>query len=183
VHVVVGLGNPGVRYAATRHNIGFMVVDHLARQGNAPWSTSREDHCQLVHLDLAAQEVLLVKPQTYMNASGAAVAALQQRLGFDSEEVLVVLDDFLLDFGRLRWRRKGSDGGHNGLASVIEKIGTQNIPRLRVGIGQPQEDIIDYVLKPFAPTENVERMVQWTCKAVEMYLNEGMDAAMNRFNA
>ncbi len=185
MHVVVGLGNPGGRYAATRHNIGFMVADHLARQGNVSWAASPAEHCELVHIKLAAGEVLLVKPQTYMNRSGVAVVALQQRLGFAGEEILVVLDDFLLDFGRLRFRRKGSDGGHNGLASIIEQVGSQNISRLRVGIGQPppEEDVIDYVLEPFAAAENVGRVVQWTCEAVEMYLSEGMDAAMNRFNA
>ncbi len=184
MHVVVGLGNPGARYAATRHNVGFMAADRLAQQGGRSWSARREEHCELARIDLVARHVLLVKPQTYMNSSGKAVVALQRRLGFDVEEVLVVLDDFLLDFGRLRFRRKGSDGGHNGLASVIEEMGTAHIPRLRVGIGPaPQEDVIDYVLSPFAAAEDVESAVKQTCEAVEMYLSEGMDAAMNHFNA
>ena len=185
MHVVVGLGNPGARYAATRHNVGFMAADHLAQQGGRSWSARREEHCELARIDLLARHVLLVKPQTYMNGSGKAMVALQRRLGFAAEEVLVVLDDFLLDFGRLRLRRKGSDGGHNGLASVIEEMGTADIPRLRVGIGRPapQEDVIDYVLSPFAAAEDVESIVKRTCQAVEMYLSEGMDAAMNHFNA
>jgi PTH1 family peptidyl-tRNA hydrolase len=128
--------------------------------------------------------VLLVKPQTYMNRSGVAVAALWHRLEFDAEDALIVSDDFLLDFGRLRFRRKGSDGGHNGLASVIEEMGTQRIPRLRVGISSPlpERDVIDYVLSPFAADEDVEQLVERTCEAVEVYLSEGMDAAMNLFN-
>lgn len=182
MRVVVGLGNPGPRYAATRHNIGFMVVDRLAAEGGGWWVD--QDQSQTVEVRLAGREILLVKPQTYMNRSGIAVAAFQRRLGFAPEEVLVLLDDFLLDFGRLRLRRGGSDGGHNGLASILEHLGTPQVPRLRLGIGSPPlgEDPIDYVLGPFGATEQVAGLVGRGCQAIEMCAWEDIDKAMNQFN-
>ena len=182
MRLVVGLGNPGPRYAATRHNIGFMVVDRLAAGNGGRWVD--QDHSQAAQVQLADQEILLVKPQTYMNRSGVAVVACQRRLGIAPEEVLVLLDDFLLDFGRLRLRRGGSDGGHNGLASVLEHLGTPQVPRLRLGIGAPPagEDPIDYVLGAFAAAEPVVELVARACQAVEACTREGVDKAMNQFN-
>jgi PTH1 family peptidyl-tRNA hydrolase len=185
LHLVVGLGNPGSRYASTRHNIGFMVVDRLAQEGRRAWSSDQETRSQLALVELAGSEALLVKPQTYMNNSGEAIRALHLRLGFEPGEILVVMDDFLLDFGCLRLRRKGSDGGHNGLASVIEKMRSQDIPRLRMGLGSPApgQDSIDYVLAPFGEDEAVEELVERGCRAVESFVEEGIDTAMNRFNS
>ena len=179
---MVGLGNPGSRYAETRHNIGFMVVERLAAEGQGQWASQEESQVALIQL--AGRETLLVKPQTYMNRSGAAVAALQARTGFAPGEILVLLDDFLLDFGRVRLRRGGSDGGHNGLASVLEHLSTQEVPRLRLGIGLPPPgaDAIEYVLSPFAPGEDVEGLVGRGCQAVETWASAGIEAAMNRFN-
>lgn len=182
MRLVVGLGNPGPRYAPTRHNIGFMVVDHLAAEGGGRWG--EQDHSLAAQVQVADQELVLLKPQTYMNRSGVAVAALQQRLGFAPGEVLVLLDDFLLDFGRLRLRRGGSDGGHNGLASVLEHLGTVQVPRLRLGIGAPPagtEDI-EYVLGPFGAAEPVADLVGRACQAIETCTREGVDKAMNQFN-
>lgn len=182
MRVVVGLGNPGARYAQTRHNIGFMVADWLAAARGGPWRVQGES--QVAPLGLADREVILVKPQTYMNRSGAAVAALQAQAGFAPGEMLVLLDDFLLDFGRLRLRRGGSDGGHNGLASVLEHLNTQEVPRLRLGIGPlpPGEESIDYVLSPFSPGEDVEGLVARGCLAVEACASAGIEVAMNQFN-
>lgn len=182
MRIVVGLGNPGPRYAATRHNIGFMVVDHLAAERSVRWVGQNQS--QATQVRLADREVLLVKPQTYMNRSGAAVAAFQQWLGFAPEEALVLLDDFLLDFGRLRLRRGGSDGGHKGLASILEHLSTFQVPRLRLGIGPPppDEDPIDYVLGPFLAEEDVAGLVERGCQAIEVCASEGIDKAMNQFN-
>lgn len=182
--VLVGLGNPGVRYAETRHNIGFMVVDRLAIQGKGRWLEREEACSRVAAVQLAEREVLLVKPQTYMNRSGLALASLQPKLEFRPEEVLVLLDEFELDFGRLRLRRRGSDGGHNGLASVLEQLGSRDVPRLRLGIGQPPpaEDAIDYVLRPFDSGQEVDALVERACRAVEVYIRCGIEAAMNRFN-
>lgn len=182
MRIVVGLGNPGPRYAATRHNIGFMVVDRLAAEGGGRWAD--QDQSQAAQVELADREILLVKPQTYMNRSGIAVAAFQRRLGFAPEEMLVLLDDFLLDFGRLRLRRSGSDGGHNGLASILEHLDAPQVPRLRLGIGAPPpgEDPIEYVLSPFGTTEQVAGLVARGCQAIEVWAREGIDKAMNQFN-
>ena len=179
--VVVGLGNPGPGYAGTRHNIGFLVAEGLAG-GRGVWL--REEGAETARAAIAGEEVLLVKPQGFMNRSGDAVRALQERAGFAPEEVLVVLDDFLLEFGRLRLRRGGSDGGHNGLASVLERLQTDQLARLRLGVGPvPEGDSdIDFVLSPFAPGEQVEELVKRGCAAARCWLEEGIEAAMNRFN-
>lgn len=184
MHIVVGLGNPGPRYASTRHNIGFMAVDFLAFTAGAQWRLEEECRSEVTELELAGCRVLLAKPQTYMNRSGAAVRALSQEREIDPGELLVVFDDFLLDFGRMRFRRGGSDGGHNGLSSVLEQLRTQRISRLRLGIGQapPEMDVIDYVLSPFAADEAVEDLVRCSGRAIEVYMREGIEAAMNQFN-
>lgn len=181
---VVGLGNPGEQYARTRHNVGFLALEQLVRQ--APGSWVRESGCQarLRRLALGQHEVLLAQPLTYMNRSGAAVRALAERFGWGPGDLLVVLDDFLLDFGRLRFRRGGSDGGHNGLASVLEEMGTAAVPRLRVGIGQPPLEVstIDYVLSPFGPDEPVAELAEQAAQAVVYCVEAGIEAAMNRYN-
>ena len=189
--LVVGLGNPGTRYADTRHNVGFMAVDLLAAQAGGRWRSEPGCHSEAATVGLADRELLLAKPQTFMNRSGVAVLALGQRFDCLPEEMLVVFDDFLLDFGRLRFRRGGSDGGHNGLASIVESLGSQAIPRLRMGIGQPLSDgdialsdgdIVDYVLSRFDDDESVEELIERSAQAVVCYIEEGVEAAMNRFN-
>ena len=179
--VVVGLGNPGPRYAGTRHNIGFRVAEGLL-DGRGKWV--REEAAEIARIRIAGQEVLLVRPQSFMNRSGEAVRVLRERGGLTPAETLVVLDDFLLDFGRLRLRRGGSDGGHNGLASVLEVLQTDQVPRLRLGVGPvpPGESDIDFVLAPFAPGEEVAGLVERGCAAARCWLAEGTEAAMNRFN-
>ena len=136
MHVVVGLGNPGPRYAATRHNIGFAVVDQLAAAASVPWRSRSSSGAESQTALLDDGETLLVKPHTYMNRSGVAVSSLQRDLGFDTGHVLVVVDDFNLEFSRLRLRRGGGDGGHKGLASILEELDSGEMPRLRVGIGR-----------------------------------------------
>jgi len=186
LHIVLGLGNPGARYAGTRHNTGFMLVDYLARRVGAEWTVSARDHSVLAEVNWDNQPVLLVKPQTYMNRSGRAARALCTRFAVPPSDVLVAYDDFLLDFGRLRLRGRGSDGGHNGLSSIIEELSSQDVPRLRLGIGQPPQgdDITEYVLAPFSQSDReVETLVEWGAAAVETYFSEGIEVAMNRFNA
>jgi len=182
LHVVIGLGNPGQRYARTRHNIGFIIVDLLAAGG----STWRDGAAQsrIAVTEAAGAEVLLVKPQTYMNRSGVAVAALRRQYEFELDRALVVCDDFLLDFGRLRLRRAGSDGGHNGLASVLEELGTAAVPRLRVGVGPVPEggDDIDFVLADFGAGEDVGALADRGRGAAISWVADGVDVAMNQFN-
>ncbi|WP_027719206.1 aminoacyl-tRNA hydrolase [Desulfovirgula thermocuniculi] len=186
MHLVVGLGNPGAEYARTRHNVGFMVVDRLAAdlgiEVGRVWLRS------LVGLGyLDGKRIILAKPLTYMNRSGEAVGLLLRWYGLTPQELLVVSDDLDLPVGQLRLRRSGSSGGHRGLQSVIERLGGGDFARLRVGIGRPPEGVavVDWVLSEFAPEElpAVERAVAEASQAVRLALTEGMEAAMNRFNA
>ena len=181
VRIVVGLGNPGPRYSGTRHNIGFVVVDRLAAAFGGSWRSAAVSETAQVRLGTG--EVVLVKPQTYMNRSGDAVFALRRQETFDPGQVLVVCDDFTLPFSRIRLRRGGSDGGHNGLASVLGALGTNAVPRLRLGIGPVTSGKdIDFVLTEFFRNEPVAGLVDRACGAVESCVNEGLDVAMNRFN-
>ena len=128
--------------------------------------------------------MLLVKPQTFMNGSGEVFEPLRDQMDVEPEHVLVILDDFLLDFGRMRLRRGGTDGGHNGLASVLQHLATEQVPRLRLGVGPVPEDVedIDYVLTRFAPSDDVDELVHRGCAATRCWVTEDVEAAMNRFN-
>ena len=160
-----------------------MLVDRLTANGT-DWHVDNDACAHVVSVERAGQEILLVKPQTYMNRSGETLSALSTRLGFTPEQVLVLLDDFELDFGRVRCRRGGSDGGHNGLASVLEALQTTAVPRVRLGIGKPPENeaVIDFVLSPFGTEDDVEGLIERGIQAIDVYLTEGIEAAMNRFN-
>jgi len=183
--VVVGLGNPGSRYADTRHNLGYMVVDRLGQQGAGPWVAGPTYEFSEVTFGFGS--LCLVKPTTYMNGSGMAVADALLELGAATEGLLVVLDDIHLETGQIRLRRSGSDGGHNGLQSVIDSLGDQGFPRLRLGIGAPGEsgDLIDFVLGEFPPEEReaVQAQVSAAADCVRCWSVDGLDAAMNRYNA
>jgi len=185
VQAVVGLGNPGARYDRTRHNLGFWVVDLLADKLDGSWSESETYLFSEVRCD--DNPLLLVKPSTYMNSSGEAVVDLVERFDLDLEDVLVVVDDVHLDVGRLRFRRKGSDGGHNGLRSIMDTVGSSNFPRLRLGIGIPPErgHFIGFVLGTFDPEEIefVKRSVLTAANSVMCWTKLGLDMAMNRYNA
>jgi PTH1 family peptidyl-tRNA hydrolase len=183
VELVVGLGNPGAEYAATRHNVGFRVVDELARRsGVASW---RRSGSSLVALVDRGRGVVLAKPETFMNRSGVAVLSLSTSLGVVPSSVLVVADDVDLPLGRLRLRRRGGPGTHNGLRDVVATIGTE-FPRLRVGVrGElPWDDLAAYVLTPFETDERerADGLVARAADAVEVVLLEGLAPAMNRFN-
>jgi PTH1 family peptidyl-tRNA hydrolase len=184
VKVIFGLGNPGPKYLSTRHNIGFMVLDRLAREIAGAWHTDVEAESIVTRLQRGPLNALLVKPQTYMNRSGFAFARLRDRLGFESQDIIVVLDDAALPFPRLRIRPRGGDGGHNGLASIIKEAGSHEIPRLRLGIGPPPEeaDLTDYVLANFAPGEDLEGTTEHACDALKFFVANGIDSAMNSFN-
>jgi peptidyl-tRNA hydrolase, PTH1 family len=184
VLAVIGLGNPGSRYARTRHNAGFMVVDCLVGRCGAGWDPHEPTCSLLAQGRLAGRELWLAKPQTYMNESGRSAAALVAWLGCPPADLLIVVDDVLLGFSRLRLRRGGSDGGHHGLASVLDALHTQAVPRLRLGVGSPAEgaDRIGYVLSEFGPGEEAEVLATRGADAVECCAAAGMEAAMNRFN-
>jgi peptidyl-tRNA hydrolase, PTH1 family len=180
--LILGLGNPGERYRDTRHNAGFLVVEELARRWGLPLDR-RE--CNAF---VAQGEALLAMPQTYMNRSGWAARCLVESHTIEPPDVLVVYDEVALPLGRLRLRKSGSPGGHRGLESVIENLRTDEVPRLRLGIAPEEpprgEDLVEFVLSPFLPQEReaVAAMVQRAANACEVWLKEGPDAAMQRFN-
>jgi len=183
IELVVGLGNPGPRYATTRHNLGFLVVDELARRHAADrWA--RLPLCELTSAPFGSR-LLLARPLTFMNRSGAALAWLIDHLDLDPRQVLVVLDDVDLGLGALRLRRSGSAGTHNGLRDVCERIGT-SFPRLRLGVrGQePWQDLAEYVLSPFATNERplARQLVERAADAAEWAVRDGLEPAMRRFN-
>ena len=184
VRIVVGLGNPGVRYAGTRHNIGFEAVAALL--GDRSVRTRHFDGGLLVHAEIAGREIDLLRPMGYMNRSGGPVRRLLESEGRSPEETLVVCDDYALPLGTIRTRRRGSDGGHNGLASILSALGTDEFPRMRLGIGNPPagEDPADFVLSHFAPPEAaaVEDLLERAVMAIETAVGRGIETAMNRFN-
>ncbi|MDR7415990.1 MAG: aminoacyl-tRNA hydrolase [Armatimonadota bacterium] len=181
--LVVGLGNPGRRYRGTRHNVGWEVVDRLC----ARWGigvSQQEEEALVGKGEIGGLAVLLAKPLTYMNRSGEAVRGLVDRYGVRPQEVLVIYDDVDLPVGAIRIRPRGSSGGHHGMASVLEALGTSEIPRVRVGIGRPSGDAAEYVLSRFSPEERplIREAVERAADAVETILREGLEAAMNRYN-
>ncbi len=184
--LVVGLGNPGNEYAQTRHNVGFMVVEALARrQGDALrkmfWFPARQARCAI-----AGEEVRLIQPTTYMNRSGRAVSGAMGKWGVSLADTVVVYDDVDLEFGAIRVRGKGSGGSHNGMKSVLEWLGSKDFPRVRVGIGpKPEgEDMIGFVLGAFAEEEHLklEKVVERAADAVESIFSIGTERTMNEFN-
>lgn len=187
--LVLGLGNPGPQYAETRHNFGFLVVDRLAADARAEF---REVHGTVLVCPFTAgpDRGILAKPLTWMNRSGLAVRALRDRFReLPLARLLVVVDDLDLPLGKLRFRREGGDGGHNGLGSLIDELGTGEFPRLRLGIGRPdaggREDVVDWVLEPFLDEERelVDEVADRAVQGVRVFARDGIELAMNRFNA
>jgi PTH1 family peptidyl-tRNA hydrolase len=181
VRLVVGLGNPGAEYNRTRHNVGFNVVDLLASKWGLTWQHSKNWHA----LWAKGEKAILVKPASYMNRSGEPLSAVANFYKIAPAEVLVVLDDLALELGRLRLRTEGGAGGHNGLESVIMHLGTEAIPRLRLGIGAaPSEGAVDYVLGRFFEEEIpvVEETIERAADAVKCAIDKGVLSAMNLFN-
>lgn len=182
--IVVGLGNPGRQYAGTRHNVGFVVVDLLAASPRAGRAQERFQ-AEVIELVEDAGKVLLVKPMTFMNLSGRSVRQLLDFYQLPAEELLVVCDDINLPLGKLRFRARGSHGGHNGLRNIQEHLGTADYSRLRIGVGAPPEEgAVDYVLGRFRPSERpvIEETVQMAAQGVALWMNEGIDVCMNRYN-
>ena len=176
----MGLGNPGKEYEATRHNVGFMVVDEVARAfGLSGWK-KKDNAYQLYD---SGRAIVLVKPLSFMNLSGAPVRVIASWYRTPPGEILAIVDDMDLAFGKIRMRPFGGHGGHNGLRSMIATLG-EGFPRLRVGVGRPAFDTIDHVLSPFAPAERAElpKVIESAATAVATYLQQGLDAAMQYAN-
>lgn len=183
--LIVGLGNIGKEYEGTRHNIGFMVADELAKRwGITTWKNERSAMCAEHRI---TEKVFLIKPTTYMNLSGEAVGAFANFYNIDPEDIAVIQDDLDLPCGKLRIRRKGSAGGHNGIKSIQQHLGTGDFPRFKIGIGHPERNasaVIGHVLHRFGKEEQplIEEAVKQMADAVELWLKGDMDAVMQEYN-
>jgi PTH1 family peptidyl-tRNA hydrolase len=183
IRVIAGLGNPGRDFERTRHNLGFEVVDFL--KGKAEFVGGEGDYhrCDTV---VSSVKIVLLKPTTYMNRSGAAIRQVVETEDLSPEEVLVIADDFNLPLGKIRLRRSGSDGGHNGLASIIYHLGTEDFARIRLGIGPVPEGVPaeEFVLERFKKSEvaSAKNMVERAAKAVSTWLEEGFEKSASKFN-
>ena len=182
--VILGLGNPGTRYAATRHNVGFRVVEDLARQRGIRLAPG-ECNCLAGH----DEALFLAAPQTYMNRSGYAARCLSERHGFAAQDFLVVYDEVHLPLGKLRLRPGGRAAGHRGLESVLENLETAEVPRLRLGVcpadaPPPGDELSDFVLAPFAEEEReaAEEMIRRAAEACQVWARDGVEAAMQQYN-
>lgn len=185
--IIAGLGNPGDKYANTPHSIGFEVVDAIASAMGANWEEKRAFKSCIARGEFAGEKVLLVKPQTFMNLSGEAVAPLVRYSNATSADLLVIHDDIDLPLGRMRVRRGGSCGGHNGIRNIIDRLGTENFLRLKLGMGRASDNsnVIDFVLGKFSPEARkiADSIVADAVKAAADIISLGPDKAMNAWNA
>ena len=185
MYIIVGLGNPVDKYAKTRHNVGFNVIDLLAKEYSI--DVSKIKHKALTGEGrVGTEKVILVKPITYMNLSGESVADICNYYNIDLENLIVIYDDIDLDIGKIRIRKKGSGGTHNGMRSIIKCLGSNEFPRVRVGISRPQngQDLADFVLSRFSKEDekNLQESYEHAVAAVDCAIRENLDLAMNRYN-
>jgi len=182
--VVVGLGNPGAQYANTPHSVGFEVVDRIAAGCCAAWEEKRQFKCLMAKANFAGQGVLLVKPQTFMNLSGESVAPVVKYHNATVADLLVIQDDIDIAVGRIRIRKGGTCGGHNGIRNIIERLGTQDFARLKVGVGKDRSNVVGHVLGKFDPETRkvMDQVVADAASAAEAVLRDGPDRAMNAYN-
>jgi peptidyl-tRNA hydrolase, PTH1 family len=185
IRLIIGLGNPGKGYSFTRHNLGFLVVDQVVDKKRGRYAEQKTDY-HLATLRLRSQQVFVVKPMTFMNLSGKAVKTVITHLDLSPQDLLVVCDDFALPHGKIRVRINGSDGGHNGLGSIIEHLGTEDFPRMRMGIGPVPEGVAyhDFVLEQFSREEvdNLDAFIKLGVSCVETVIYSGLTDAMNKYN-
>lgn len=184
--IVVGLGNPGRTYALTRHNVGFMVADEFSASHHMSFSRQKFK-AEIASGSVAGEQVILAKPQTFMNLSGDAVGPLVRFYDIPLSDLLVIYDDVDIPFGRMRLRPSGTSGGHKGMKSIIASLGTDEFPRLRIGIGRETVpvELADYVLSEFSPEEKAElaEIRGKACRAVEAVIINSLEMAMNQFNS
>ncbi|WP_278313336.1 aminoacyl-tRNA hydrolase [Lolliginicoccus levis] len=185
--IVAGLGNPGPKYELTRHNVGFLVADVLADRGAARWSVHKASKADVVETRHGGEKLIVMKPRSYMNLSGQSVGALAKYLSVPPEQVIAIHDDLDLDLGTIRLKLGGGEGGHNGLRSLTQHLGTRDYLRVRIGVGRPpgRMDAAAYVLKPFAKAERdlLGVVVEEAADAVEALVDLGLEAAQNQVHA
>ena len=186
MHLIVGLGNPGAEYAKTRHNAGFLLVEKLAAQWKTNWANERKFMARVAKAERSGKKVLLCEPQTFMNLSGEAVGSVINFYQVPLGNVLVAVDDADLPFGEIRLRPGGGSGGHHGLESLTQHLGSKEYARLRIGIGRKDDarQITNYVLGKFEPSENelLEKVLDRAAGQIECWLGHGLQKAMNQFN-
>ncbi len=185
--LVVGLGNPGMQYQNTRHNIGFEVADRFMDDNDGSFTKNKMDSV-FGECTIANKRILIVKPQTFMNNSGRAVAALSKFYKIPLNKIIVVFDDISLDIGKLRLRRRGSHGGHNGMRDIIELMGSEDIMRIKMGVGQkphPNYDLASWVLSkfPVEQKESIEHATKRASAAIREIILNGIDPAMNKYSS
>lgn len=185
MYAVIGLGNPGLKYRGTRHNVGFDAIDALANRNNI--SISKIKHKAIYgETNISGEKVLLIKPQTYMNNSGMTVLDVQKFYKIPIENIIVIYDDIDIDVGSLRIRKKGSGGSHNGMRSIINHLQNDNFPRVRIGVGRPEnnEDLADFVLNKFSKDDRIviDDIIEDAALSVEEIIKSGIDKAMNLYN-
>ncbi len=184
IKLIAGLGNPGIEYRETRHNIGFMLIDYLKNSLKAG-EIYRECNSRVFTANICRKKVIFIKPMTFMNLSGKAISCFAGKYNLSAEEILIVFDDVALPFGEIRIREKGSAGGHNGLESIIEYLGTEDFPRLRIGIsGEGTSDLVSYVLSPFSLNEkkNLDKIISFAGDAIKAAMCKDITFAQKNFN-
>ena len=183
MRAIIGLGNPGRKYEKTRHNIGYRIIESFQLKYKIPLKPGKGDY-YYTEISINDSRVLLVKPTTYMNRSGLAITQLFKYFPLSMGDILIAYDDFNLDFGTLRFRASGSDGGHNGIASIIYALKTEEFDRLRFGIGSAFSDAVDYVLSTFSPKEksHLDELLKVSHEAIICWIENGIELTMNRFN-
>lgn len=184
--LIVGLGNPGAEYEKTRHNAGFMAVDLLADKEDFKF-TKRKFNGVCGEFKLKDKRILVLKPETFMNNSGTAVAAAKNFYKIPLENIIILCDDMMLDVGKIRIRRKGSHGGHNGIRDIIQHLGTEEFARIKIGVGKkprPDYDVISWVLGKFPQelSDDLEKSIERSVKAIKEIISRGIDSAMNKYN-
>ena len=184
--LVVGLGNPGLQYEKTRHNVGFMSADLLMKKEGGEFTKHKMDS-HFGECEIGKKRILVMKPQTFMNNSGTAVSAVSKFYKIPEDKIIIISDDISLDVGKIRIRRKGSHGGHNGLKDIFQLMGTDNIMRVKIGVGakpHPDYDLADWVLGKFPKEdeENLNTALENSVKAIEEIIKRGIDSAMNKYS-
>lgn len=184
--LVVGLGNPGIQYEKTRHNVGFMSADLLMKKEGGEFTKHKIDS-HYGECEIGKKRILVMKPQTFMNNSGTAVSAVSKFYKIPIDQIIIISDDISLDVGKIRIRRKGSHGGHNGLKDIFQLLGTDNIMRIKIGVGakpHPDYDLADWVLGKFPKEdeENLNTALENSVKAIEEIIKRGIDSAMNKYS-
>ena len=183
--LIAGLGNIGDKYVFTRHNAGFMLADSIAINANLNFKENSRLKCLMTSIRFGYDDYMIIKPTTFMNLSGEAVRAVMDYYKIALDDILIVYDDLSLELGKIRFRQNGSDGGHNGIKSIIQHLGTQNFARLKIGIGpQPNIPAEVFVLQNFSKEEleSLKEVISTAKAGIDCYFNEGMASAQNKFN-